>query len=286
MEKIVNFDSLQAYPNEVVMRRELRGWRVLLTGASQGIGEALALELAKAGARLALTARSEEKLEEVVQAVRIAGGEAHGIPGDLTHDEERKAILASAVEVLGGLDGVINNAGLGSWNHFADGNEQGFRDMMEINFFTPAELMREAIPVLMKGHQPAILNVASRCGRCALPSWTEYSASKAALVGLTESLRTEYARFGIEVLMALPGKTSTGFLKNCRMATGKAQLKFEEGMPPATVAKALVNQLVRNKRETWIGRDSYWMLMVQRFMPGLVRRKLASKVRELYAPAA
>ena len=57
-------------------------------------------------------------------------------------------------------------------------------------------------------------------------------------------------------------------------------------MRPEVVAKALVNQLVRNKRETWIGRDSYWMLMVQRFMPGLIRRKLASKVRELYAPAA
>ena len=69
------------------MHRDLRGWRVLLTGASQGIGEALALELAKSGARLALTARSEDKLDAVVQAVRIAGGEAHPFPADLTHEE-------------------------------------------------------------------------------------------------------------------------------------------------------------------------------------------------------
>lgn len=286
MEKIGIWDEFSDRFVRLIMRRELRGWRVLVTGASQGIGEAFALEMAKAGARLALTARSEDKLDAVVQSVRIAGGEAHGIPADLTNELDRKAVLGSAVEVLGGLDGLVNNAGLGSWNHFADGTEQGFRDMMEINFFTPAELMREAISVLMKGHQPAIMNIASRCGRCALPSWTEYSASKAALVGLTESLRTEYARFGIDVLLSLPGKTATDFLRNCRMATGKAQLKFEEGMRPEVVAKALVNQLVRNKRETWIGRDSYWMLMVQRFMPGLIRRKLASKVRELYAPAA
>ena len=268
------------------MHRDLRGWRVLLTGASQGIGEALALELAKSGARLALTARSEDKLDAVVQAVRISGGEAHPFPADLTHEEERKSMLACASQTLGGLDGIINNAGLGSWNHFADGTEEGFREMMEINFFAPAELMRDAIPLLMKGYKPAIMNVSSRCGRCALPSWTEYSASKAALVGLTESLRTEYARFGIDVLMALPGKTATDFLSNCRLASGKAQLKFEEGMAPATVAKAIISALVRNKRESWIGRDSYWMLMIQRFMPGLIRRKLASKVRELYAPAA
>lgn len=268
------------------MRRDLHGWRVLLTGASQGIGEALALELAKSGARMVLTARSEDKLDKVVQAVRIAGGEAHGIAADLTHELERKNLLVSATEILGGLDGLINNAGLGSWNHFADGTEDGFRDMMEINFFTPAELMRESIQPLMKGRQPAILNIASRCGRCALPSWTEYSASKAALVGLSESLRAEFARFGIDVLLALPGKTATNFLGNCRMATGKAQLKFEEGMPPSQVAKALVHSLARNKRESWIGKDSYWMLMVQRFMPGLIRRKLASKVKELYAPAA
>jgi len=152
------------------MHRDLRGWRVLLTGASQGIGEALALELAKSGARLALTARSEDKLDAVVQAVRIAGGEAHPFPADLTHQEERKSMLACAFQTLGGLDGIINNAVLGSWNHFADGTEEGFREMMEINFFAPAELMRDAIPLLMKGYKPAIMNVpaAAVAVRCPL----------------------------------------------------------------------------------------------------------------------
>ena len=268
------------------MRRDLRGWRVLLTGASQGIGEALAVELGRAGARLALTSRSPGKIASVAEAVNAVGGEAYPLVADLTCDEERRTALHAANDRLGGLDGIINNAGLGSWNHFADGTEEGFREMMDINFFAPAELMREGIPLLRLGRQPAILNIASRCGRCALPSWTEYSASKSALVGLTESLRAEYARFGIDVLLALPGKTATDFLKNCRLATGTAKLNFEEGMAPERVAKALLSSLIHNRRESWIGGDSYWMLMLQRFWPGLIRRKLAARVRELYQPAA
>jgi short-subunit dehydrogenase len=100
---------------------------------------------------------------------------------------------------------------------------------------------------------------------------------------MTESLRTEFARFDIDVLLALPGKTATGFLDNCARIEGKADLKFSEGMTPARVAGALLAALRKGTRESWIGGDARWMLLIRRFFPGIVRRLLARKVRQLYA---
>lgn len=265
------------------MRRDLVGWRVLITGASRGIGRELALQAAKAGARVLATGRDSDALLELSSEAARNNGECQTLSGDITHPEFRSNLVGWAEDRMGGLDGLINNAGQGTWNHVMGGDEATFRSIMETNFFAPVELIRAALPLLRLGRTPAILNISSRCGRCALPSWSEYSASKAALVGMTESLRTEFARFDIDVLLALPGKTSTGFLDNCARIEGKADLKFNEGMPPSRVARVLLGALRSGTRETWIGSDARWMLLIRRFFPGIVRRLLARKVRQLYA---
>ena len=128
-----------------------------------------------------------------------------------------------------------------------------------------------------------MLNLASMCGRRGMPAWTEYSASKFALVGLTEALRAELARFDIDVLLVLPGLTASnlpsGFLRN----EGRYPIDFAGGMPPAIVATGVLNALRRNRTETVLGRDARWILFVNRFMPRLVNFLLARKVKKLYA---
>jgi NAD(P)-dependent dehydrogenase (short-subunit alcohol dehydrogenase family) len=135
------------------------------------------------------------------------GGKVLAAPADITSEADREHLFETISARFGGLDVLVNNAGIASFGHFATSSEQILRQVMEVNFFAAAELIRRAVPILVKGARPAIVNVASMCGRRGLPAWTEYSASKFALCGLTEALRAELARFDIDVLLALPGRT-------------------------------------------------------------------------------
>jgi short-subunit dehydrogenase len=267
------------------MHRELRGARILITGASSGIGRSLAEQAARAGARLALTARSADKLRDLAGSLTALGAEALAVPGDITNAEDRRNIVTTAVEHFDGLDVLINNAGVGSWCHFAESSEDILRRIMEVNFFAPAELIRLAIPVLRKGRHPAIVNVASMCGRRGMPAWSEYSASKFALCGLTESLRGEMVRFGIDVLLVVPGVTRSELWQHLLRHTGRYQLDVNKGMPPEMVAAGIVHALKKNRTETVLGRDALWILRINRFLPRLVDALLARKIRRLYATA-
>ncbi len=261
------------------MTRDLNGRRILITGASSGIGKALAEQLAPLGAKLVLAARTEAKLKAVADS--LPGG-ALVIATDITKEADRQQLFDKIVAHLGGLDVLVNNAGIASWAHFADSSEDILRQIMEVNFFAPAELTRKAIPILVNGVEPAVVNVSSMCGRRAMPAWSEYSASKYALCGLTEALRGELARFDIDTLLIVPGLTSSEFSQHFLRSDGKAPIEYDKGMKPETVAAAIVKALVKNKTETWIGRDTQWMLRVNRWLPRLVDYLLARKVRKLY----
>jgi len=130
---------------------------------------------------------------------------------------------------------------------------------------------------------PAVVNVASMCGRRALPAWTEYSASKYALCGLTEALRGEYARFGVDVLLVLPGLTASAFHDNLLRNEGRMEIDFASGMIPAQTAAGIVRALRRNRTETVLGGDARWMLRFHRFFPRLLDRLIARRVRKLYS---
>ncbi|MBY0459601.1 MAG: SDR family NAD(P)-dependent oxidoreductase, partial [Gemmataceae bacterium] len=117
------------------MQRDLTGKRVILTGASGGIGRAVAFALVKAGCRVALAARSADKLTAVAEPLRAAGGEVLSVPTDVTEADDRAQLVTRAVEAFGGLDLLVNNAGVGSWGHFADSTEAICRTVMEVNFF-------------------------------------------------------------------------------------------------------------------------------------------------------
>jgi short-subunit dehydrogenase len=268
------------------MGRDLQGRRILITGASGGIGRRLAERAAAAGSRLVLAARSADRLEELARDLAAGGAEALPVAADVTSEADRRRLLDTAIDRLGGLDVLINNAGVASFGHFADSSEAVLRQIMEVNFFAPAELIRRAAPVLMEGRQPAVVNVASMCGRRGLPAWTEYSASKFALCGLTEALRGELARFDIDVLLVVPGLTRTDLGRNLLRNAGRMKIDFADGMPPEQVADAVLAALCCNRTETVLGREARWILRVNRFLPRLVDALMARRVKKLYAETA
>ncbi len=273
------------------MTRDIRGTRLLITGASSGIGRALAVRAAAAGARLAVVSRSADKLATLTNEIQGSGdvspparsAEVFPITADITNAEDRKRLLAEASAHYGGLDALVNNAGVASFGHFSTCTEAILRQVMETNFFAPAELIRLAIPVLTHGRQPAIVNVSSMCGRRGMPAWSEYSASKFALCGLTESLRGELARFGIDILLVLPGLTKSSLHDNMLHNTGRMKIEFDKGQPPEAVADCILRSLRYNTTEAVVGWEARWMLWFNKWMPRLTDWLIARRVKKLYA---
>jgi short-subunit dehydrogenase len=263
--------------------RNIRDQRIILTGSSGGIGRCLAEALTDRGARLILAARSADRLNQLAEKLTKRGAEVFVVPADITNPADRERIVHSAIEHFGGLDVLINNAGVASFGHFEGSSEAILRQIMEVNFFAPAELIRLAIPQLTQGRRPAIVNVASMCGRRGLPAWPEYSASKFALCGLTEALRGEMARFDIDVLLIVPGLTRSDLGSHMLRNEGRMKIDFTQGMAPEAVAAKIVRALQKNRREAVLGWDCRWMLRINRFFPWLVDRLLARRVRQLYA---
>jgi short-subunit dehydrogenase len=262
------------------MKRDLRGKRAILTGASGGIGRALTVALVKAGARVALAARNADALNQL--AGELPGSDVITVPTDITKPEERQRLVDRAVKEFGGLDLLINNAGVGSWGHFASSTEEILRRVMEVNFFAPVELIRLAMPHLTDGNQPAIVNVASMCGRKGMPAWPEYSASKFALVGMSEAMRGEFARFEVDVITVVPGMTNSGFQEHWLRTDGKADLQFGTGMTPEYLAGGIVEAIRANRREVVFGGEARRLLRFNRFFPRLTNWLIARKVKRLY----
>ena len=264
------------------MVRDLKDKRAILTGASGGIGRAAAVCLVKAGARLVLASRNAAALELMKDELKKIGPEVAVVPTDVTKPGERQRLIESAVELVGGLDLLINNAGVGSWGHFSTSTPEIMRMVMEVNFFGPIELTRLAVPHLLQGNQPAVVNVTSMCGRKGMPAWPEYSASKFALVGMSEAWRGEFARFGIDVLTIVPGMTDSGFQNNWLRTEGKAMLEFDKGMKPEDVAVGIVNAIHKNRTEVVLGSEARRLIRFNRFFPRLTNWLIARKVKKLY----
>jgi short-subunit dehydrogenase len=195
--------------------RDLRGARILLTGASSGIGAALAVRLAEQGARVVVTARRLERLEAVAAQIRQAGrGEAVPISADVADAAQRARLVEQTVAALGGLDVLINNAGVGALGWFADASAERLRQVFEVNFFAATELTRLALPHLEQGRDALVVNVSSILGLRAMPGCAEYCASKFAITGWSESVRSELKPRGVEVLLVSPGPIETEFREN------------------------------------------------------------------------
>jgi NAD(P)-dependent dehydrogenase (short-subunit alcohol dehydrogenase family) len=251
-------------------RRTLAAGRVLITGASGGIGRALAVELGRAGAFLVLNARREDELRRAADEVLAAGGQAVCVAGDVTAKEARLTALAAAEREFGGLDILVNNAGVSAWGAFDRADENRLRRIMEVNFFAAAEMTREALLLLKGGRQPLVVNVGSILGHRGIPFQAEYCASKFALRGLSESLRGELAPLGIDLLLVSPGTTETEFFEHLLEKTAEMPWGKPRGVPSSYVAAQIVRAMRFGRREIIPSHRGRLLVWLNRLAPGLI----------------
>jgi short-subunit dehydrogenase len=264
-------------------RRDLKGMRVLVTGASQGIGKAIAELAARRGARVLASARSVELLQELAKGVKKDGHTLVVVQADITKPEDRQKMVAAAEQHFGGLDILINNAGIGATGHFADSQPEVLRAIMETNFFGATETTRAFLPLLRKGSKPAIVNISSILGKRAFPARSLYSASKFAMEGWSQALRAELGKDDIDVIVINPGLTQTNFSKNMIEQKAKVRMDHLRGMTSEQVAEASLRAIEKGKNNLNLTLPGKLLLLVARFCPWVIEVVARKKVRKLFA---
>jgi dehydrogenase/reductase SDR family member 4 len=195
-------------------RFSLDGKVALVTGGSRGIGRAISLALAEAGARVTVSSRKAEACEAVVAEVTAAGGEAMAAPGHAGRPEDISRVVAATMDRWGRLDILVNNAGTNpQFGPLTQGELSAFEKVLEVNLKGPWLLTKEAVAAWMGAHGGSIINVASVGGIRPGPLLGMYNASKAALINMTQSLARELGPVGIRVNAIAPGLIRTDFAK-------------------------------------------------------------------------
>ncbi len=252
---------------------ELRGKTVLLTGASGGIGQAIALQLAAVGARLVLVARNTARLA-TLQAELVAKHPAdHQIfSADLTNAQERQDLQAF-VRDLQGIDLLINNAGISQFGLVA---QQDYATQLSTNLLMPMLLTQTLLPELQRKAAAMIVNVGSAFGSIGYPGFTGYSASKFGLRGFTEALKRELSDSAVQVLYFAPRATDTSINSDAVVAMNRELGNQSDS--PALVAAALVQQIQQNQARRFIGWPEQLFVRVNAVLPGIVDKALAAKL--------
>ena len=256
-------------------RRELAGSRAILTGASSGIGRALALELASQGVALVVTARREERLREVVDQIAAQGVRVVPVVGDVTEAAVREQLIEAARVHLGGLDLLVNNAGIGALGLFEHADPLRLRRLFEVNFFALVEMTRLALPLLKQGHSPMVVNISSILGHRGVPYSSEYSASKFAVHGFSEAIRTEFIPLGIDVLVVSPGTTKTEFFESVLERVGEPTWPEHTPVTAEEVARQTARAMRAGRHEIIPYRWGKVLCWLNRLSPRLMDRIMA-----------
>ncbi|GAB4141499.1 MAG: SDR family NAD(P)-dependent oxidoreductase [Thermogutta sp.] len=255
-------------------RRNLDGSRGLITGASSGIGRALAEELIRRHCRVVVAARRAERLEELARLGEKYGTEVIVFAGDMSTPEARRQLVAHAHERLGALDFLVNNAGMGALGRFEEMPPERLREVMELNFFGLVELTYAALPLLRNGNRPIIVNVSSILGHRGIPWRSYYCASKFAVQGFSESIRAELSRHGIDVLVVSPGRTKTELFDGPLERGTEPAWPEPKPVSPQYVARKIVQAMKRGKAEIIPHVWGKGMVLLSRFCPRLMDRIL------------
>lgn len=255
-------------------RRNLTGARVLITGASGGIGAALATSLSARGARLVLFARGEERLRAVAESLGDRSeNQAVAVVGDVADGDARARAIQAAVDRFGGLDLLVNNAGIGALGPFAELPEEAFNQVLEVNLLSPIRLIREALPHLREAaagpDRPAVVQIGSILAHRAIPNYTAYCASKFGLHGFSQSLRPELARQGIDLLEVDPGPTESDFHRNV-VHSARPPSGGQGRTSAKAVAEATCRALQRGARSIVPSVTGRLLLAANRVAPGVV----------------
>ncbi|MBX0292909.1 3-ketoacyl-ACP reductase [Hymenobacter sp. HSC-4F20] len=222
----------------------LAGKNALVTGAGKGIGRAVALALAQEGATVALLARTEQQLREVAQEIEGLGGRAVVVTADVADRLAVEAAVGQALQALGSIDILINNAGIGTFAKLVDMDPAEWEKIIQVNLLGTYYVTRAVLPQMIARETGDIINIASTAGQRGAATTSAYSASKFAILGLTESLMQEVRKQNIRVSALTPSTVATELAINNKLTDGNP----EKVMQPEDLAEFIISQLKLNRR--------------------------------------
>ena len=249
---------------------------VVLTGASDGIGAEIARQLAPEKPRLVLAARSEDRLNEVAFRCRKAGAEILVVPTDVSDRQQCERLVGQAIERFGGIDVLVNNAGLSMHANFEEITELAtFDTLMAVNFFGAMWCTHAALPAL-KQSRGLVAGMSSLAGRTGVPGRTAYCASKFAMSGFFEALRIELAQSGVGVTLLFPGVVATEIRRNgldgSGRRAGKSGLDEKGAMTIERCAALAIAGIRARKREVFMTAQGRLGVKLKAFAPEVIDR--------------
>lgn len=254
---------------------------VWITGASSGIGEALALAFAARGARLALSARRVGELERVARATGLAPLDLLVLPFDLADTAQASGLAAQVINKFGRIDILVNNGGFSQRSAALDTPLELDRQLMEVNYFSAVALTKAVLPYMKRQKSGQLVVISSIAGKFGFYLRSSYSAAKHALHGFFESLRLETEKLGIRTLLVCPGKIKTNISFNALTADGgkhnAMDPSHEHAMSAADCAEAIITGIKKGKEEILVGGKELLIVKIRRFFPAvfakLIRRQ-------------
>jgi NAD(P)-dependent dehydrogenase (short-subunit alcohol dehydrogenase family) len=264
-----------------VARRTFNGRTILVTGAGGGLGRAIALRFARAGARIAALDKDAPGIESLRVEIERGGGQCLALPCDITDAEACALAVSACVERFGGLDVLVNNAGMSQRSGFAATDLAVIRRVMDVNFYGAVYCTKAALPHLVAA-RGLVVAVSSVAGYTPLIARTGYAASKHAMHGFFESLRTEVAPAGVEVMMVCPSFIATRIDRNAIGGDGRpvqhAQVTTGGRLSPEAVADRIFDGAGRRRRLLLVGRTAWQAWWLSRFAPGLYENLMARRL--------
>lgn len=246
---------------------------IWITGASSGIGEALALELAKKEARLILSARREDELIRVAKLTKLPELDLMILPFDLKDTSNASALAAQVMNKFGRIDILINNGGYSQRAEAMETSIKIDRQLMEVNYFSYVNLTKAVLPYMKRQKGGQLIVISSIAGKFGFYLRSSYSAAKHALHGFFDSLRLETEKFGIKTLIVCPGKIKTKVSHNAVTASGNKHAEMdpshENAMSAEECAKRIIQGIVKDKEEIYIGGKEILMVRIKRLFPKL-----------------
>ncbi len=248
---------------------------VWITGASSGIGEALAYAFSAEGAHLVLTARRQDRLEQVKNACK-GEGKVLLLPFDMTHLDCHETMVGAVIEHFGQVDVLVNNAGVSQRSLVIETDFSVDQRIMELNYFSVIHLTKQVLPFMLQRESGHIVVVSSLLGKFSTPLRSAYCASKHALHGYFNALRAEVYDKGIRVTIVCPGFVKTEVSQHALRGDGSEHGQMDpsiaKGLDPNLVARKMVNAIHKRKDEVAIAGKEGIALTIHRFAPGLFNK--------------
>ncbi|MFQ5778248.1 MAG: SDR family oxidoreductase [Terriglobia bacterium] len=252
----------------------------IVTGASEGIGAAIARLLAAEGARVVLAARSEEKLRAL--AATLGEERALVVPTDVAEAAQVEQLVSRTVERFGGIDILVNNAGIGLYGRIREMEWEHFQRMWDVNFFGAVQLTRAALPHLCE-RRGVVVNISSVAGKISVPFIGGYCATKFALNALSTALRMELARTGVRVVVVCPGPVQTQFqssaYRDSQDLPGVFRRRTVRGVTAEQVARVTLRAVRRGRREVVVPWALRLLVGLRALFPAGIDRLLQRALR-------